>query len=383
MAALPSLVPAEILANATKIRICQLVAVIVTLYDHLITIDQEVDLVWSKTWSLSKTLFLWNRYFGEALLIADAAVFMSTSLSQNFCYHWLRCQGWASAIVVWSMQVIMQFRIFAMYKRSRSISIFVAVCFIGEVIAMSSILAYSYKHIDAVSEPLSQVHICTPINVPSYFYAFWLPIISFECILLLLALWIGGQHIFELWTLRQWDSERVISILLRDSIFYFLATLAAYTTNAVLWLTYPAIWIEIPTGFSISTTCIMGCRMLLNLRGACYSSETFYDDGVALDSTSRLRALPRPVPVERRPGSKWSHPSTAVQSLNARVASLPLNPSRWKSGRKSSVESSSGRKGGQNVIGENRELKWKWDERSGTLSGRASPSVPNEDEDTA
>jgi hypothetical protein len=128
---------------------------------------------------------------------------------------------------------------------------------------MSSILAYSYKHIDgicslslskhmikliivprrlltpAVSKPVPQIHICTPTNVPSYFYAFWLPIIAFECILLLLALWIGGKHIFELWTIRQWNSEKVISILLRDSIFYFLATLAAYTTNAVLWLTYP------------------------------------------------------------------------------------------------------------------------------------------------
>jgi hypothetical protein len=91
-------------------------------------------------------------------------------------YHWLRCQGWASAIVVWSMQskplylylllnaqsdvltfpllrlrsVIMQFRIFAMYKKSQSIFIFVMTCFVGEVIAMSSILAFSYKHMDGI-----------------------------------------------------------------------------------------------------------------------------------------------------------------------------------------------------------------------------------------
>jgi hypothetical protein len=127
----------------------------------------------------------------------------------------------------------------------------------------------------------------------------------------------------------------------------------------------------------------MGCRLLLNLRGACYASETFYDDdGMALDSTSRLRALPRPVPVERRPASNWVHRNTAVHSLKARVASLPLNPSKWKHGKKSSVRSNSGPEGAQDVVRENteRQLKWKWDERSGTLSGRDSPSVPNEED---
>ncbi|KDQ61493.1 hypothetical protein JAAARDRAFT_30943 [Jaapia argillacea MUCL 33604] len=54
-------------------RVCQLAATFVALYDHALTIDLEVELIWKKRWSLAKILFAVNRYLGSAVLILETA----------------------------------------------------------------------------------------------------------------------------------------------------------------------------------------------------------------------------------------------------------------------------------------------------------------------
>ncbi|KDR83371.1 hypothetical protein GALMADRAFT_637921 [Galerina marginata CBS 339.88] len=50
-------------------------ALVITIYDHLITLDTEVEYVWSKRWSKSKGLFIIARYLGDILLISVCIVF--------------------------------------------------------------------------------------------------------------------------------------------------------------------------------------------------------------------------------------------------------------------------------------------------------------------
>jgi hypothetical protein len=70
---------------------------------------------------------------------------------------------------------------------------------------------------------LTRVPVCIPFEIPRYLATVWLPIISFECILLGLALWNGFRHIHELRLVGRWNSDNVLNVILRDSIFYFCA----------------------------------------------------------------------------------------------------------------------------------------------------------------
>jgi len=85
MAALPSTDEVEVISVHNIVRICQLVSTIVALYDHLITFEQEVQLVWNKPWSIAKVLFLWIRYFGSLFLLIEALVFFIKPPSIQFC----------------------------------------------------------------------------------------------------------------------------------------------------------------------------------------------------------------------------------------------------------------------------------------------------------
>ncbi|KAF9468869.1 hypothetical protein BDZ94DRAFT_548070 [Collybia nuda] len=254
---------------AGMVRICQLVPTIVTLYDHLITFDQEVELVWNKPWTIAKVLFFWNRYFGTFFLLAEAVVFSIKPSSDQVCRDWFFIQGWSTALIIWSMQSTMLFRTFAMFRRNRFVIISCIICYAIEVCTMVVIMILSFQFIDAINEPFPGIFICTPYNVPRYMYAFWLPIVVFDCVLFGLALWAGTQHVKVLHGLNSPRSS-MWEVLLKDSLLYFSVTLTTYITSAVVWLVVPAHWLELPQGFSIAGTCVMGVRLVLNLRKAYY-----------------------------------------------------------------------------------------------------------------
>lgn len=73
----------------------------------------------------------------------------------------------------------------------------------------------------AVWIPHKHSTVCIPSNVPAHFYAFWIPMLVSESVLCGLALVRGfraytpGSNVFQ-------NGKRIIEILVRDSLFYFV-----------------------------------------------------------------------------------------------------------------------------------------------------------------
>ncbi|EGN97105.1 hypothetical protein SERLA73DRAFT_123894 [Serpula lacrymans var. lacrymans S7.3] len=244
---------AEVARAVNLGRICHVSATILTLYDHMITLDQEVRLIFQKRWSLLKVLFIWTRYLGDLVLI---------------CLTYVEFQSWASTIIIWTMQIIMQFRIYAMYQWSKKIICFVAACFIIEVafmFAVKMVSARSGAYPDL--SPIDGVHPCIYKALPDFLYSSWVAMMSYESILFSFAVWMGIKHVKEMRALRYLRGGSIFEVLIRDSSFYFMLTLS---TCAGMWLALPADMFEVPEGFSIAVTTIMGCRLVLNLREEYY-----------------------------------------------------------------------------------------------------------------
>ena len=93
----------------------------------------------------------------------------------------------------------------------------------------------------AISHPFPGFVFCTPLDIPSHFYAFWIPILSFETLLCSLALLRGyksyrDHEIRRIGRLRRRRPSvsrdpnptpsggelNILEILLRDSVFYFI-----------------------------------------------------------------------------------------------------------------------------------------------------------------
>ncbi|KAG7448381.1 uncharacterized protein BT62DRAFT_889499 [Guyanagaster necrorhizus] len=224
---------------------------VIVLFDHLITIDDERG-----HWSIGKLLFIINRYY----------TFLSV-----MCHRFSRWQGWTGLIACMIAEVILQMRLYALYLLNKKVLALMVTSFVissaSAAVIMGLVLSNISSTLVAVSYALPGISICALSGIPDYFYAFWIPIIVFESMLCGLALFRGYQMFSSDRPLFS-SGRHLVSILIRDSVFYFVVMFATYLTNLLVWTTAPADLLEIPIGFSVTFSCVMSNRIILNVRRA-------------------------------------------------------------------------------------------------------------------
>ncbi|KAF8076108.1 hypothetical protein FPV67DRAFT_1776695 [Lyophyllum atratum] len=292
---------------AQVIRICQLIPTVVALYDHLITLDREaswcldyyteytlltvisslhyfqIDLVWSKPWTIAKVLFLWNRYFSNLFLLGSTILFFAKPSSDELCVCFLCLdvfndvdgktsfilQGWGTVIIMWFIQSVMLFRTIAIFQHAQSIVMTCLLFYAVEIVSMAVILAASANTLNVRSEPFPGLLMCTPQYVPHFSGGVWIPAIIFDCGLCALSLWACLRHVNHLRGVLLSRSQ-MWEVLLTDTVLYFSVTLTASIANTVVWFVLNPEWLKLLQGFSTAATCVMGGRLVLNLRRAYY-----------------------------------------------------------------------------------------------------------------
>ncbi|KAI0360758.1 hypothetical protein OH77DRAFT_1392695 [Trametes cingulata] len=230
-----------------KTRYAELASTVIILFDHVITLDQE-----HSTWSLGKVLFLMNRYYALCIVI---------------CLSWFRWQGWTGVITFIIAEFILQLRLYALYFRDkRVLACMLTVC-LGAAASSAYVMGDALAHITSVAVTLpSGSTVCVPTGLPAHFYAFWIPMLVSESALCGLALFRGFQSYSPGSTVFQ-SGKRIIEILVRDSLFYFVIIFATYLTNTIIFFTRPDSEVEISIGFAVALSVVMANRLCLNVRG--------------------------------------------------------------------------------------------------------------------
>ncbi|KAH9852850.1 hypothetical protein C2E23DRAFT_729979 [Lenzites betulinus] len=255
----------EALPTIEKIRYAELSSSVIVFFDHLITLDQE-----RTHWSLGKILFLLNRYYALCIVI---------------CLAWFRSQGWTGVLAFIITELILLLRLYALYFRDKRVLVFMAIVFLASAAASAYVMGVAMNGVGAmaVTLPQSQSTVCVPTQLPAHFYAFWIPMLISESILCGLALlrgfkaYIPGSNMFQ-------NGKRIIQVLVRDSLFYFVIIFATYLINTILFFARPDSEIEIPIGFAFSLSVVLANRLCLNVRG------------YIRDDQSILSSLPPPPP---------------------------------------------------------------------------------------
>jgi hypothetical protein len=85
---------------------------------------------------------------------------------------------------------------------------------------------------------------CALSGISPHFWAFWAPIIAFESLLCAMALYRGLKTYnvckvngtSSIWSLDWKSGMKLVDVLVRDSVVYFLVMFATYLTNAMVWV---------------------------------------------------------------------------------------------------------------------------------------------------
>ncbi|GLB38914.1 hypothetical protein LshimejAT787_0600760 [Lyophyllum shimeji] len=274
---------ASAIHDIQAIRYSHIASGTIILYDHLVTLDDEVELIWKSSWSWGKGLFILNRYYAMISVIVNTYGLFSSRLTNAYsmedclranllrgfltsCFRFFHWQGWTGLIACMIAEVILQMRLYAMYSLNKKVLAVMGGCFIVATAASAFVLGSVLSKITATAFPLTpNLIFCVPSNISHQFFVFWIPMLAFETLMCGLALY-KGYETFRTSGSRFRTGRYLVGILIRDSVLYFLVMFATYLTNLLVWITASQNLLEIPIGFSVALSCVMGNHIVLNVR---------------------------------------------------------------------------------------------------------------------
>ncbi|TCD63508.1 hypothetical protein EIP91_005341 [Steccherinum ochraceum] len=254
-------------------------------YDHLVTLDREVSLIWfARKDSLGFYLFVFNRFFSLAYLIYDSVPLTKSGLDHLKCVHdvgvisaifaqhnikqicviYLMCNDIVTLVQTLLMQVILQLRVYALYERSKSVLLLLLAMCALEMAAMASLVGVTIgnlEHLPIASTPTG----CYYRGLLELSALFWVPGLIFEPILCILV-------IYKAWSPKNPSrSIPLVATVARDSLLYFIAIFAILLCSTIIWAVNPT-YINMVMPWSAALPSILGSRLLLNMREKVYQS---------------------------------------------------------------------------------------------------------------
>ncbi|KAK7445740.1 hypothetical protein VKT23_014735 [Stygiomarasmius scandens] len=211
-------------------------------------------------------------------------------------------------------EIILQMRLYALYFLDKKILHMMVATFVATSAASATIMGVVLSQMKASMVFLPSIGpFCVPSNIPNYFYTFWIPILTFETLLCTMAVTKGIQTFRTSGSLFR-SGRQLVGILIRDSIVYFFVMFATYLTCLLVWLIGSINMLEIPIGFSVAMSCVLGNRVILNVRSA--------NRDIA-ELESRLAASRNPDQLQLSEAPTWKQ-QTASKHSNKQGASVRI-----------------------------------------------------------
>ncbi|KAJ6476705.1 hypothetical protein C8R47DRAFT_1020717 [Mycena vitilis] len=247
-----------------------LVAFTWILHEYFITLEDEICYIWSQRPCFSKFMFFWIRYYGIAVLLFDVVQIHDFARpgikSNNLCLIIDPVTRVVGAMLLWSVEIIMQLRVYALYGCSKRVAAVNIVLFIGSIMGFFGILLYNHSQRAAAIASVVRLPLpgCPAIHA-GIEWALWVPATLYEGILFGFA---GFKTLQSTLSVLRKDSKITLhSLLLRANIAYFIGIAALLVFNNLMvanvthipWFSYGPLHAAVG---------IISSRMLIHLRKA-------------------------------------------------------------------------------------------------------------------
>jgi len=236
-------------------------------HDYFLTIEDEVKYVWPHRMGFGKFLFLWIRYYGILLPLFDVVQIHAFAIpgitNDNLCVAMDSIIRVVGALSLWAIEIVMQMRIYALYRCSRRVALINFGLFLISIAGFLWVLAHNAERRRAVIA--EAIHLPLP-GCPSIHsgieWAQWIPATAYEGILFFWVVYKTLESAMQRWNNVTYES--LYSIIVRDNILYFFGITCLLVFNNLMVVGVTKIpWF----GYSPFHAAmeIMTSRMLLNL----------------------------------------------------------------------------------------------------------------------
>ncbi|KAF8488992.1 hypothetical protein JB92DRAFT_3014860, partial [Gautieria morchelliformis] len=194
------------------------------IYDHFLTLDIEVELMWPAPWSVSKDLYIILAYLG----FLTSAFIPGSYHSPSTCTAMLKAHVVMIACILIISELVLVFRTWAILGKRKMLGIGFIVTFVAAIIASFVLLAHSLEHVTYISDPRPNTRSCHLIKGQSQvtFVAF----IIFTCVdsaIIFMTLYHLRKHARE-------SSSNLVARIYKDGIFCYICMLVFSVINIII-----------------------------------------------------------------------------------------------------------------------------------------------------
>ncbi|EMD38016.1 hypothetical protein CERSUDRAFT_113129 [Gelatoporia subvermispora B] len=256
-------------------------ALAVTVYEYMITLDDEISLVWPSKWSSTKVLYLLNRY-SPFLDTALTLHLVSAVTDPATCARQYTILPYLVTVGMGFSQGVLVIRTYALWSCNKYILALHMSINTGLFVGALRILVHIMANLRYADAAVMRYEACMPtIETQPVWRNYVLNMASeFVVIVLTIIRWFMPAFYGR-------TGSPMLRTLYRDGILFYLAMLAMSVLNVCLILASPPAvspMVEMPLRVIYSTLC---SRVLLNLRKTAYKLDAVTVPRSTIQFTSR------------------------------------------------------------------------------------------------
>ncbi|KAG1774479.1 hypothetical protein EV702DRAFT_526175 [Suillus placidus] len=247
----------------------------------VLTLGQEIELIWRQRWSLMTVLYLVIRYIGPPFsvvyILQNMTLVLMTDAVSNIMYY---ATSGTNVVVAAMLGVILIARLHAMYHRSRNMLIFLVIIFLAVNIACGVIAAIVLKHTVGEEVILSGTYMCNyrfEADVQLLSSMIWMLNTVWEVLALCLSVRVAVKHFRDLRRLGPSTGSAIgdcFRVLIKSHVLYFasfvcVSCLQLGSLSPELWSSNSMGGLTLVGALQIFTSVqmfVLGPRLILSIR---------------------------------------------------------------------------------------------------------------------
>jgi len=217
----------ELFLDANLARFLSAAGLVMLIYDHILTLPEEITLVWKAPTSYSKCLFLLNRYFVPCTLLVVAfemSAFQPITLSDDTCRTLIVMSTMIGIVSVAIGNILVLTRVVLLWDNNPMVKKVLTIGFLLSFFTTAGAMAATLTRLSPGFEYSTLVKMCVPTTVSPLLIVVWSSPLVFELLVLGATCWNAIDRPTN-------GALPLTKALQRDGIQFFLALTTLRAAN--------------------------------------------------------------------------------------------------------------------------------------------------------
>jgi len=237
-------------------------------YEYLITLDEEIKYFWTGKWTLSRVLFLVNRYLALSIMAFSIVCYSIPNPSVNFCKPAIQLALSLNILAIGTIQAMLAARVWYLFQGKMVLQCAIIAAFFASLASSFILLGLSVAQIKVIPGDFlaglfpGYINEGCKVTRPPHIWRIFLPSLVLHTILYILTAYraLKNRHLLK--------QAPILKRLLRDGGFFYFVVFASVMITTVFSflenkprLNIPAIY----SHFLLAATSIAISRVMFSI----------------------------------------------------------------------------------------------------------------------